>query len=105
MAWRGPIARIVFSRYLLLTNTAVSGLLDGLGDHLQQNIFERVAVNDWNRTGRMAAIGLALGPVEHYWYVLLERRLPLKTARIIALKVLLDELVMGPLTLCVFFTG
>ena len=105
MAWRGPLFQKVFSRYLLLTNTAVSGVLDGLGDYMQQGIFERAATNDWGRTRRMAAMGFMLGPLDHYWYRMLDRRLPMKTAKVIAIKVLLDELVMGTFTIAVFFTG
>lgn len=105
MAWRGPLFQKMFSRYLLVTNTAVSGVLDGLGDYMQQRIFERAPTNDWHRTRRMAVMGFILGPFDHFWYKMLDRRLPLKTARVIAVKVLLDELVMGTFTIAAFFTG
>ena len=105
MAWRGPFFQKLFSRYLLATNTAVSGGLDGLGDYVQQRVFERAPANDWCRTRRMATMGFLLGPLDHFWYHMLERRLPLKTPKMIAIKVALDELVMGTFTIAVFFTG
>ena len=105
MAWRAPLFHKVFSRYLLATNTVTSGFLDGLGDCVQQRFFERTHPHDWGRTRRMAIMGLLLGPIDHYWYQLLERRLPLKTAKMIAIKVILDELVIGTTSISIFFTG
>ena len=103
MAWR-KVYDNLFSRYLLLTNTVVSGVLEGLGDFLQQKL-ERKQNNDWQRTKRMTIIGLILGPPEHYWFRFLDKRFPGKSPRIVAKKVFLDETVNGVFFLAVFFIG
>ncbi|XP_072041004.1 mpv17-like protein 2 isoform X2 [Amphiura filiformis] len=60
---------------------------------------------DWARTGRMLTIGLLLGPLNHYWYLLLDRVLPGATGRIVAKKVLLDEIIASPIFTTSFFMG
>ena len=103
MAWR-KVYDNLFSRYLLLTNTVVSGVLEGLGDFLQQKL-EGKQNNDWQRTKRMTIMGLILGPPEHYWFRLLDKRFPGRSPTIVAKKVFLDETVNGVFFLAVFFIG
>lgn len=95
----------VFSKYLLLTNAVVSVFLDGAGDFLQQRLIERTPVHDWDRTRRMATIGLILAPPDHYYYSWLDRRYPGKDARTLAKKLLLDELTIGIWDNVIFFGG
>ena len=95
----------MFSKYLLLTNTVVSVALDGAGDFLQQRLFERTPDHDWERTGRMATIGLVLAPPDHYYYLWLDRRYPGKDPKTLAKKLLLDELTIGIWDNVIFFGG
>ena len=104
MAWRGVLYDRIFSRYLLLTNTIVSCVLDGLGDYIEQRI-ERNETQDWQRTKRMAIMGLFFGPLDHYWYKLLDKRLPGATVQIALKKVIIDEAVLGMSTTAIFFEG
>lgn len=105
MRWR-PLLRVAFSsRYLLLTNVIVSGATEGVGDILEQHAVERSRAreHDWPRTARMTVVGLAFGPFDHYWYWLLDRHLPGRTARLIATKVMADMLVFAPVSIVLFY--
>lgn len=103
MAWR-RIANVLFSKYLLLTNTVASGAMDGIGDILEQRL-ERIWPHDWGRTARMATVGLLLGPVDHFWYRWLDRKFPERRAITIGKKILVDMLVNGPLSITGFYIG
>ena len=106
MAWRAALFHKVFSRYLLATNTVATAFLYGMGDCIQQKVFERTdQQHNWERTKRMAIMGLVQGPIDHYWFQVLEKRLPLKTPKMIAIKVVLGELVIGTSSIGIFFTG
>lgn len=95
----------LFGRYLAVTNTATSVGLFALGDLLQQVAIERQETIDWKRTGRMTAMGLLIGPLNHYWYRLLDTRWPGKTHRMVLSKVLMDEVVYAPVGTCIFYLG
>lgn len=103
MAWR-LVYDTIFSRYLLLTNTVVSCGIEALGDYLEQKL-ERATQNDWQRTRRMAIIGLLLGPPEHFWFKFLDKRYPGTGTVAVIKKVTLDELINGPFCIVAFFTG
>merc|ERR1711988_768756 len=67
--------RLCFSRYLLLTNTAITVCLSGTGDILAQRYeIIRKEHEKWDplRTKRICATGLVIGPLCHYWYILLD---------------------------------
>ena len=53
----------------------------------------------------MLTIGLVLGPLNHYWYHMLDKFLVGATGRIVAKKVLLDELIASPIFTTSFFVG
>ena len=92
-------------RRLFLINIGTACSLYTLGDLLQQKI-ERKKRIDWRRTARMATMGLAcLGPLNHNWYIFLDKILPGTTVRTVTKKVLVDILVMGPVFLVSFYTG
>ena len=99
--------KLLFSDKLLLyTNTGLSVTLSIAGDVMQQNL---KSVKDgsgkkWDktRTSHMAASGLAIGPVAHYWYLYLDRWFPgrnvaslLKKVIIFISKTLLEQVVNG----------
>lgn len=52
---------------------------------------------DWKRCAKLAALGLLIGPLCHYWYILLDKKFPTKTRMIILRKVMLDQLIAAPL--------
>ena len=66
---------------------------------------ERIQPHDWGRTARMAAVGFAFGPPDHYWYKVLDRKLPGRNAVTIARKITLEMLLMGPLEISAFYIG
>ncbi|XP_072261235.1 mpv17-like protein 2 [Pyxicephalus adspersus] len=95
-------------RNLLLTNTVSSGILLAVGDSIQQarEIRKDSEKNrDWQRTGRMFVIGTCLGPVDHYWYILLDRILPSASIRAVVQKVLTEQILASPIFSALFFMG
>lgn len=55
--------------------------------------------------GRMLAIGLVMGPVNHGWYFALDKLLIGKSATVITKKILLDQIIASPLFASIFFMG
>ena len=96
--------RRAFREHLLLTNTVASIFIGGLGDYIEQRL-ERIKPNDWRRTGRFCIMGLTLGPLEHFWYMLLDRLMPGTTHKIVAMKVIVDEIVYTPPLYFIFYPG
>ena len=99
------IIDLMFGRYLVVTNTATSVGLFAAGDLLQQKLIEKRETVDWPRTGRMTAMGILIGPLNHYWYRFLDARWPGKMHRIVITKVLVDELVYAPVGTTIFYLG
>ncbi|XP_016979161.2 mpv17-like protein 2, partial [Drosophila rhopaloa] len=95
-----------FGKYLLVTNTVGSGLLLAIGDAVAQQ-YERLGESkrafDFNRSGCMVLTGLAIGPVQHGFYLLLDRVVPDNNRWGILRKILADQLVMSPIYILMFF--
>ena len=53
----------------------------------------------------MGILGLCLGPIDHFWYTILDKFLPAATAINVGRKVLLDQLIMAPICCSSFFLG
>ncbi|XP_042369477.1 mpv17-like protein 2 [Plectropomus leopardus] len=95
-------------RALLLTNTLSGGVMLGLGDIMQQSweIYKKPdRVRDWRRTGKMFTFGCSMGPVQHYWYIWLDRLFVGNGLKTAGKKVLVDALVGAPITGLCFFMG
>lgn len=92
----------LFGRYLLLTNTISSCVLDALGDALEQRV-EYVRPHDWPRTVRFGTVGLLMGPIDHYWFRYLDFHFPGTRAPAVAKKVILDMLVVSPILIVFFY--
>lgn len=91
-------------RHLLLVNTGTCTTLYVAGDLIQQHI-EGSKEIDWNRTLRMATLGLCMGPLNHGWYKVLDRTMKGVSGRIVFKKVLADQLVMAPICCSFFYVG
>lgn len=97
----------LFTKYLILTNTAANGTLMALGDVTVQQFERRNNDSDYNygRTGRMMLVGLFLGPFNHAWYKILDRFLPLTNGVTVCKKILLDQSCAAPFFITTFFLG
>jgi len=105
------LVKTLFGKYALATNTGIFSVLLGAGDCIQQKLMIKkelengvVVRYDWLRTLRMSVVGLALGPMHHYWFKLLDRQLRGTGARIFSKKVLVDQL-CSPMFSSVFISG
>lgn len=98
----------VFGKYLLVTNIVGSGVLMVFGDVMAQEIeFRREIPNskryDWERVGRMFIVGALQGPLHHYVYNWMDKVMPVANFKNIVKKILIDELVMSPACIFIFF--
>lgn len=101
----GRIARLTGSR-LLLFNVCSTTVVYAAGDQIQQQFEGRKReTTDLQRSSRMASVGVPIGAMCHYWYIMLERIIPDTTGRAIARKVLADQCIFGPICLTTFFVG
>ena len=103
--------RAAYLRHLearpLLVKSITSFFVLGTGDALTQSVLESkaLALLDWRRSLRFAVLGLTLvGPSLHIWYGVLNSRLPGSSARAVATRVALDQLIFAPLFLSGFLT-
>ncbi|XP_017058299.1 mpv17-like protein 2 [Drosophila ficusphila] len=95
----------LFGKYLMLTNTVGSGVLLPIGDAVAQQ-YERMGDKkpfDFSRSGCMMVTGLVIGPVQHGFYLLLDRLLPGTNRSGIVRKLLADQLIMSPIYISMFF--
>lgn len=53
----------------------------------------------------MCLVGLSQGPPHHYWYLWLDKWLPKRDLRTVALKIVADQLVAAPFFAITFFFG
>ncbi len=53
----------------------------------------------------MAVLGFCMGPLNHYWYVALDRMILGRSLRVVGKKVLADQAVMAPICSSVFYIG
>ena len=97
--------RLLFSKYLLLTNTVITVSLSGTGDALQQ-YYEKLQKRQkhWHpvRTSHVCWTGAVIGPMCHYWYCFLEDILPGRTIIPVVKKLFLDQVLFTPVYISVF---
>lgn len=130
----GVFRQLLFGKYLLITNTVSCGLMMAAGDVIQQRseywkkysqkyfptrvlaaspedeettaIFSTFAYgHDYARTRNMMVVGLIQGPFHHWFYTILDRILPGRSAKSIIKKTLLDQSIASPTCLAIFFVG
>ncbi|XP_071700370.1 protein sym-1-like [Rutidosis leptorrhynchoides] len=106
------------------TQVISCGFIWGLGDLLAQAVTRHSARNflltpqdedrdlhiNWRRIVTISLFGMAfVGPIGHFWYIGLDRFLkyrleyPPRSMRFVAMKVVLDGIIFGPIDLFVFF--
>ncbi|KOX73343.1 Mpv17-like protein 2 [Melipona quadrifasciata] len=122
----------LFGKYLLVTNTLSCGLMMAAGDVIQQrndylrkyNVPTYVMaaspnaerkfhnsrnsddyIHDYERTKNMTIVGLLQGPFHHWFYMILDRVIPGKTALSVIKKTCLDQSIASPTCLGIFFIG
>ncbi|KMQ95431.1 mpv17-like protein 2-like protein [Lasius niger] len=61
--------------------------------------------HDYARTRNMTVVGLIQGPFHHWFYTILDRVLPGRSAKSIVKKMLLDQSIASPTCLAIFFVG
>lgn len=99
-------SKLVFSKkYLLLTNTIISGIQACSGDALEQKTQIRYGeISGWNksRSRDVALWGLLIGPFCHYWFHFLEWFIPGRSIQIAAKKLVLDQCICSPVVISTF---
>ncbi|XP_017298254.1 PXMP2/4 family protein 4-like [Diaphorina citri] len=104
------ILRTMFSqKYLFYTNSLGGGVLMCLGDTIQQTIELYTKVDkrgyDLKRVAHMGIIGLVMGPPQHFFYKYLDKYLPKRSGKSIALKLCFDQAIISPVCIIIFLYG
>lgn len=96
--------RSLFHRYPLASNMVICGSLYGSGDISQQKL--RGKQLDWKNTGRIAFIAFTMfGPIYFHWYRVLDRIVTGTGTSSVVSKVMLDQFLMGPPCIGIFYVG
>ncbi|XP_014668995.1 PREDICTED: mpv17-like protein 2 [Priapulus caudatus] len=98
--------RVLFSKYLLVTNVGISMTLSAAGDVLQQHYQMsqgRHVAWDRRRTRHLATSGMTVGFGCHWWYLFLDRKLPGRALPIVLKKMVADQVIFSPVMWSVFF--
>ncbi|XP_030569356.1 mpv17-like protein 2 [Drosophila novamexicana] len=94
------------NKFLLFTNVGISLTLSSVGDILEQQLElynNEIETYSSTRTRHMATSGVAVGIICHYWYQMLDKYLPGRSMRVVAKKIVLDQLICSPLYISAFF--
>ncbi|OMO61005.1 Mpv17/PMP22 [Corchorus olitorius] len=112
--YRFPLKQAVTAASLALTGDTIAQLSDRWRKQKQslssssdtnKDIMSRIiADHDWLRALRMVSYGFLLyGPGSYAWYKCLDQCLPQQTPQNLILKVLLNQIVLGPCVIAVVF--
>ncbi|XP_016993408.2 mpv17-like protein 2 [Drosophila takahashii] len=108
LRWSKTAWSNMFGKYLLITNVVGSGLLMVVGDVIAQEYEYRRGLRhqdrfDTDRMYRMFVAGALQGPLHHYVYNWMDKVMPARTFQNILKKILIDQLVMSPACILIFF--
>ncbi|XP_027345721.1 protein Mpv17 [Abrus precatorius] len=108
--YRFPVKQAVTAASLALTGDTIAQLRDRWkkaksGDGVSQDVlWSQLSDHDWLRALRMISYGfLFYGPGSYAWYQCLDHFLPKPTVQNLMLKVLLNQIVLGPCVIAVVF--
>lgn len=94
------------NKFLLITNVGISLTLSSVGDILEQQLeLYNGEIEEYSsiRTSHMATSGVTVGIICHYWYLLLDKHLPGRSMRVVAKKIVLDQIICSPVYISAFF--
>ncbi|KAG8468452.1 hypothetical protein KFE25_013535 [Diacronema lutheri] len=101
--WAGYLALLKSKPVVTKALTSLLGF--GLGDVLAQCCIEKKASLDWPRLARFSSAGLLIhGPMGHWFYGNLDSLIPGASARKVAIKVFVDQVVHAPIFGACFFS-
>jgi len=94
----------------MFTKCCTTMTLGGLGDVIEQNLsnYRHGTRNPWNpvRTAKLAAFGLCVaGPMNHYWYKILDKGISGRTMTNNFQKLAADQILFAPIIVSAFFTS
>ena len=104
------VYRTLFGKYLLVTNTVTYVSLYTFGDAMQQS-YERYGQgkgteHDFSRSSRFVKYACVLGPINHFWYLGLDKYITRGSVHLIVLKKLAcDQIVFAPFVAVAFYMG
>ncbi|RYR21478.1 hypothetical protein Ahy_B03g066780 [Arachis hypogaea] len=107
-----PAARAVTAASLALAGDTIAQIRDrwskakAVNKHSNdpQDALSQISDHDWLRALRMTSYGFLLyGPGSYAWYQWLDRLLPKPSIQNIVLKVLLNQIILGPCVIAVVF--
>merc|ERR1711988_367033 len=104
-------ARIIFKSYPLIGNCAIYGSLYMGSEFIQQTLLRKVFAEsprdyDFASVGRYGVLGTFIFPTMlHFWYKWLDSKYIGNSAGIIIRKMLLDQFVISPPILAIFYIG
>ncbi|MED6111796.1 hypothetical protein PIB30_055624 [Stylosanthes scabra] len=107
-----PIKQAVTAASLSLTGDTIAQIRDrwskakAANNHSNdlQDVLSRISDHDWLRALRMTSYGFLLyGPGSYAWYQCLEHFFPKPSVQNIMLKVLLNQIILGPCVIAVVF--
>ncbi|BAT90092.1 hypothetical protein VIGAN_06126700 [Vigna angularis var. angularis] len=109
--YRFPVKQALTAASLALTGDTIAQLSNRWkkakegGDNISQDeLWSHLSDHDWLRALRMTSYGLLLyGPGSYAWYQCLDHFLPKPTVQNLMLKVLLNQIVLGPCVIAVVF--
>lgn len=82
-------------------------LMSCIGDGLQQKyqlLNKEIASWDKRRSRDVAITGFLIGPFCHFWYLFLDWWLPGRTLKVVAQKLLVDQLICSPIAITSFLS-
>ena len=94
------VSQNLFTRHLLATNMFICGCSFCISDILVQHFqIYKKGQEKWlpRRTAKLALIGLTLGPMAHYNYIILDRIFPGRSLAMLAKRILTDMTISTPL--------
>ncbi|KAG5020877.1 hypothetical protein JHK87_016732 [Glycine soja] len=109
--YRFPVKQAVTAASLALTGDTIAQLShrwrkakEGGGSVSQDELWRYLSDHDWLRALRMTSYGFLLyGPGSYAWYQCLDHCLPKPTVQNLVLKVVLNQIVLGPCVIAVVF--